>query len=457
MAVRDAVSTPRAVPLWAKVLLASGFAFAGWLLAGLLSGFTASADEVPHGDEHAQHHHVHPAERQGLLGRTLALLGCTDGGQAESVHGQGPQGEGSFAQAPQQESLDGRPQASAPPKQQDGSVGAAASQETPVGRARNPQRTQAPQQGGLNNETLAPQQEDSAQNQQQAGPGSEVQAAQQEGRAQDPQGGASPHADSSSGTQATQQEDSAQAPQQEDPQQASVLDETQATQQASSLSETQATQHAHPAAQGGLLGGLLGATLNTLTSTVEALTTTVQTTVDTVVLTVQDTVGTLVTTTGAVVQPVTSVLTVTGTQPETTTATTVETRIETVPVETQTAQVPQASQPAPSAEPVLVVVEQHRPSVKHTDKQATTSRGRTAAGEPAFQARNDLPAPVPDSPAGQVCTIAPAHDGGSNTKHPHAILGTRTNADALSALGVQRPQDVVGNSRDAALPTTSPD
>ncbi|TVT25697.1 hypothetical protein LWP59_01820 [Amycolatopsis acidiphila] len=223
---------------------------------------------------------------------------------------------------------------------------------------------------------------------------------------------------------------------------------------------TPAKHHEHAPAQGGLLGGLLDTTLTTLVSTVDQVTTTVNTTVNTVTSSVDTLTTTVTATTDAVVQPVASTLiaplTSAPKQQETTasTVTKTETRIATVPQET----VPAAA-PAPRSAPALpatVVAEQ---PVKHDQlpSPAVAPKTQAPASDHLVQAKNNQPVPAPSAPGGQSCSAVAAHDGGGNSKHSPAILGARTGVAQLASIGVPRRHAQVDNSRDAALPTTSPD
>jgi hypothetical protein len=220
------------------------------------------------------------------------------------------------------------------------------------------------------------------------------------------------------------------------------------------------TKHHHAAPhQSGLLGGLLDTTLTTLVSTVDQVTATVTTTVNTTVSTVTstvDTVTTTVTTTAnAVVQPVTSTLVApvtTATKQQETTAAT-QTRSETVSPEPAPVVAP-ALPPAPvPAQPATLGPQQ---AVKHKQPRPAAHPQATVS-EQVLQAKDTQPTPLPSSPGGPSCTAVAAHDGGSNTKHPLAILGAGTGVAQLASIGIPRRHAQVDNSRDAALPTTSPD
>lgn len=213
------------------------------------------------------------------------------------------------------------------------------------------------------------------------------------------------------------------------------------------------THHQKPPQQGGLLGGLLDTTLTTLVSTVEQ---TVNTTLGTVTNTVDTLTTTVTETTNTVLQPVTATLAppapaTTKQQEPTESGATRQTRIETVSPEPAPV-VPPAPQPA---QPVTVVPQQ---IVKYKlPPPAAAPYQPATVSAPIAQPEDRHPAPLPSAPGGQSCSAVAAHDSGGNTKHPLAILGARSGAAQLASIGVPRRHAQVDNSRDAALPATSPD
>lgn len=234
-----------------------------------------------------------------------------------------------------------------------------------------------------------------------------------------------------------------------------------------------AKEHAHaPAPGGGLLGGLVGGTVNTLVGTVDQVTTTVTGTLSTTVTgtvgTLTGTVGNLTSTVGnltntvtattdAVIQPVTSTLIAptpsVAKQQQTTKA---QTRIETVP---QSAAPAVAPTPPPAPAPALPATVTAQQPLKHkqTTSPAVAPKTQQPVSDQLVQAKKGQPAPSPNDPGGQFCNAVAAHDGGGNTKHALAILGARSGIAQLASIGVPRQVTQVDNSRDAALPTTSPD
>lgn len=216
-------------------------------------------------------------------------------------------------------------------------------------------------------------------------------------------------------------------------------------------------EHGHE--QRGLLGGLVPTTLTSLVGTVDQVASTVTTTVNTVTSTVDTLTTTVTTTTTAVVQPI-----VGGFVPPTTvpklhpgTGGTAPTRVATAP-QPQPAPVarsaPQTT-PAPAL-PVTVAVQQPVKN-KQLLSRAVAPRAQQPVSEQLFQGKKNGPAPVPSAPDGQSCTAVAAHDGGGNTKHPLAIFGMRAGAPRVASIGLPRRHTQLDNSRDAALPTTSPD
>ena len=76
--VRDAETAHRALPLWAKILVATGFAVTGWLLAATLGGFSASAAESPDQDTTSQDTRTDQVPALGqVLNGTLTTLSDT--------------------------------------------------------------------------------------------------------------------------------------------------------------------------------------------------------------------------------------------------------------------------------------------------------------------------------------------------------------------------------------------
>jgi hypothetical protein len=198
---------------------------------------------------------------------------------------------------------------------------------------------------------------------------------------------------------------------------------------------------------GGLIG-LIDTTLTTLAKTVDHVANTVTGTVTSAVATADT----------AVVEPVTTtVLASTAPAPARHgSASTTRSRVEVTTTETPQAVAPAtvapiAQTPRPAAAPQQSVVK-HRPtSLPHVIPHF-------AAPAHPVDAHGTGPAPVPTTPGdGQFCGIAAAHDGGNNSKHPLAILGARTGTTPIQSIGVPRQHTFVDNSRDAALPTTSPD
>ncbi len=230
--------------------------------------------------------------------------------------------------------------------------------------------------------------------------------------------------------------------------------------------EPDTSEHAQ---QRGLLGGLLGGTLDTLTNTVEQVTSTLQTTVTAVTQTVGGLTTAVTETTNAVVQPVTETLRapVTTTPKHQDTENTretgesaVQTRIEREPEPVRAeAPAPERTVSAPATPAVASAPEEHQ--VRHREHPVAPAPGPRTEQAPVadhtVHADRDVPAPVPSGPAGQVCGVAPAHDGGSGSKHPLAILGTGVVTPELSPAGIAPRPTSTGGSRDAALPTTSPD
>lgn len=218
------------------------------------------------------------------------------------------------------------------------------------------------------------------------------------------------------------------------------------------------TYHQKSPQQRGLLGGMLDTTLTTLTSTVDQVTTTVNTTLGTVTNTVDTLTTTVTETTNTVLQPVTATLAPPAPaapkqQEPTETAAGSQTRIETVSPKPAPV-VPPAPQPAP-AQPVTVVPQQ---TVEHKQPQPTAAPYQPATVSAHLaQPKDRHPAPLPSVPGGQSCSAVAAHDSGGNSKHPLAILDARAGATPLASIGVPRRHAQVDNSRDAALPTTSPD
>ncbi|TNC28514.1 hypothetical protein [Amycolatopsis alkalitolerans] len=201
-------------------------------------------------------------------------------------------------------------------------------------------------------------------------------------------------------------------------------------------------------AQGGLLGGLLTTTVSTVEHTVDALTSTVTATVQTVTTTVTETTTT-------VVQPVTAALAPAPAAPAPKQhATTKQTRAASAPP--KAVSTPPAPKPAPVPDRQAAVVTQ--PSLEHPQPPRPAAAPSTPAPvtEHVVRAKNPLPVP-PSAPGGQACSAVAAHDGGGNTKHPLAVLTTRSGIAALAPIGVPRRDAHAGNSREAALPTTSPD
>jgi outer membrane biosynthesis protein TonB len=211
-----------------------------------------------------------------------------------------------------------------------------------------------------------------------------------------------------------------------------------------------AKHHEHAPAQGGLLGGLVGTTVTTLVGTVDQVTTTVTTTVSTVTTTVD-------TLTTAVVQPVTSTLVApitTAPKQHETTVTKPQTRMETVPQQAAPAVTPA---PLPAPAPAVPGTAQQPVKHKQLPSPRVTPKTQQPVSEHLVQAKSSRPGPAPSAPDDQLCSAVAAHDGGGNTKHPLAILGARTGVAQLASIGVPRRPTQVDNSRDAALPTTSPD
>lgn len=215
-----------------------------------------------------------------------------------------------------------------------------------------------------------------------------------------------------------------------------------------------------PAAQQGLLG-LLNTTVTTLTNTVHS---TVSTTVTTLTSTVNQVTAAVTTTTSAVVTPVTTALStpVATTTKKTSTADEPATKVQTK-ADTTTEQVAAASAhaateaPAPAAAPVHAAPAQPQTVKQREPVARQVVHAPVSATVVTVQPRDDSPAPAPASPAGQVCGISTAHDGGNHSKHPFAILGACTGTAPLAAIGAPRRDACEENSRDAALPTTSPD
>ncbi|MTD58726.1 hypothetical protein [Amycolatopsis pithecellobii] len=202
----------------------------------------------------------------------------------------------------------------------------------------------------------------------------------------------------------------------------------------------------------GQAGGLLGGLLTTVTTTVQELTATVHTTVSTVTSTVTTTVTE---TTKTVVAPVTSA-------PARTTApapekhkTTTQSRVD--PVVTEKPVLRQVPRPAP----VRAVTVASQPPVGHKQQPARPAAvppvRQAPVSENPVQAMTDPPAPTPSTPGGQFGSAVAAHDTGNNSKHPLAILGARGGVAQSAPIGVPRRHAQAGNSREAALPTTSPD
>jgi hypothetical protein len=86
------------------------------------------------------------------------------------------------------------------------------------------------------------------------------------------------------------------------------------------------------------------------------------------------------------------------------------------------------------------------PSVQPPEKSAEGTDGL-----------DTTPAPPPVKPGDQTVAVAVAHDAGGTGKHPFAVLGSRPAPADLRPGGVAASHGVVPGSRDAALPTTSPD
>jgi hypothetical protein len=88
-------------------------------------------------------------------------------------------------------------------------------------------------------------------------------------------------------------------------------------------------------------------------------------------------------------------------------------------------------------------------------RRATAPRHQAHAHTVEF--RGTVPAPAPAAPGSQFCGIAVVYDGGSNIKHPPAILGGSAGVPRPHSIGVSRPETCAETGRDQALPTTSPD
>jgi hypothetical protein len=211
-------------------------------------------------------------------------------------------------------------------------------------------------------------------------------------------------------------------------------------------------QHAKAAPEkpGGLIG-LIDATLTTLVKTVDQVANTVTGTVTSAVATADK----------AVIEPVTTtVLAPAPARHETTSTTRSRTEVTTTtgpsqavaPATVTPVASPVAQTPQPAAAPLQQPVVKHRPaSLPHVISHF-------AALAHPVDAHGTAPAPAPTSPSdGQFCGIAAAHDSGNNSKHPLAILGARMGTTPVQSIGVPRQHTFVDNSRDAALPTTSPD
>jgi hypothetical protein len=111
--------------------------------------------------------------------------------------------------------------------------------------------------------------------------------------------------------------------------------------------------------------------------------------------------------------------------------------------------------PGPAPQPVIREAAAPQQPVWHRQRPVRAPHPQAAAH--TVEARGTLPAPASPAPGSQVCGIAVVYDGGSNSKHPPAILGGSTSVPRLRPAGVSRQDSCADTGRDQALPTTSPD
>ncbi|MFF1607273.1 hypothetical protein ACFVYA_05780 [Amycolatopsis sp. NPDC058278] len=218
---------------------------------------------------------------------------------------------------------------------------------------------------------------------------------------------------------------------------------------------------------GGLLGGVLdvvGGTLSTVTGTVGAVTDTLSHTVlapltqplaghpgAPVLLPLDDLLGPVFSggsNSGGVIAVVPGVTATVVTQTQTQAPATV---LETVPAavpttadpQQQTTRVAVARLVVRHAESLPAAHEQPRDSGTH----ATGGGGDSTPGLPGGTTAPSAPAP----------TAAPGHDGPGGARHAFAVHTDDVTTTQLKLMGTSRDHEVDGAGREAALPTTSPD
>lgn len=215
------------------------------------------------------------------------------------------------------------------------------------------------------------------------------------------------------------------------------------------------------------LGATVQQTLTTVTGTVTAVTDQVAATTDAIVAPVagklvQPIVDKVVApATDAVVTPVTNTLSPHRgtTDPGTGSGTPARQVAPSVPASSPpaTPAEPAAHQTAPArAEQATVVVKAgaNRPAPAKTASQPDNAAEYSTVHATG---QDNLPAPAPGLPGSQLANFVPTQDNGSNTKSPLGAIGAVTGAPQLTPAGLSIGHALDDNSREAALPTTSPD
>lgn len=159
-----------------------------------------------------------------------------------------------------------------------------------------------------------------------------------------------------------------------------------------------------------------------------------------------------------VIKPVTTVLTPApahrSTKPAVPAAPSAPTSPATPPAAPAQPPAPQAA--ATQTEPATVVVKDaalHQASAR-TAAQLTDDVQRSAVHA---DGKSGQPAPLPDLPGGDSGTATPAHDNGGTGKSAPEGTSSVATASRFTSPGLSTGHALDDNSREAALPTTSPD